>query len=183
MNKKVLSFACMLVLFAAISRLLPHPPNFTPILAMGLFAGAYFNKKFLTILIPLAAMFLADTALHTAYLSGFREFAGFHSALFPIYGIIALIAMIGWSLKDRVSVLNVGVFSLFASILFFILSNLAVWGTSGFYPMDFNGLIACYTAAIPFFGNTLISTLAYSALLFGTFEYFKSTQAKQTSIQ
>lgn len=176
MSKKTLIFASILILFAAFSRLLPHPPNFTPIIAMGLFGGAYFNSRSLSILIPLLAMFLADFALQTGFWLGLREYAGFHSSLLAVYAVIALIAVIGWNLKDKISVPKVGMFALLSSVLFFVVTNFSVWMFSGFYPTNFSGLVACFTAAIPFFGNTLFSTLAYSALLFGSFAYFKSKQ-------
>jgi hypothetical protein len=144
----------VLVAFAAISRFLPHPPNFTPIAAMALFGGSLMNKKYLGFLIPLAAMLVSDF------------FIGFHDTLWSVYLSFALIAGIGILMSNKVKVMNVVAASLASSILFFGLTNFAVYFT---YPSFYNNITECYVAAIPFFHNGLLGDLFYSGVMFGGF--------------
>ena len=149
-----------LILAAALSRLLPHPPNVAPIAAMALAGGVYLDKHW-GVALPLIAMLLSDAII------------GFHGLMPYVYGSFALIAMIGILLKSRASVPTVVAGSLASSVLFFIVTNFGVWAADGgaFYPQSIAGLTECYVAAIPFFRNTLFGDLAYTALLFGAFEF------------
>jgi hypothetical protein len=146
-----------MIVAAAAMRLLPHPANFTPIGALALFAGAHFDDKRWAFVIPLAAMALSDILL------------GFHGQMPVTYGAFAVIVGMGFLLKERKGALRVAGASVGAATFFFVVSNLGVWATDGLYPLTFQGLAACYVAAIPFFQNWLAGTLFYSALLFGGF--------------
>ncbi|MBI2027803.1 MAG: hypothetical protein HYS98_08415 [Deltaproteobacteria bacterium] len=146
------------ILVAALSRLLPHPPNFTPILSMGLFAGAHFENKKGTFIVLLGSMLLSDL------------FLGFHSTLPAIYAILGLITVLGFWLRNKTSITKIVVSSILASAVFFVLSNFAVWAMGSYYPKTWVGIVECYTLAIPFFGNTLASTLLYSAAIFGAYQ-------------
>ena len=157
--------AVLLIVFAALSRFIPHPPNFAPIAAMALFGGVYFEKRF-AFIIPLAAMLVSD------------YFIGFHSAVPFVYGSFILTGIIGIWLKGHKKVGWVLGASLVSSILFFFLTNFGVWLTGG-YPSNFAGLIECYLAAIPFFRTTLFGDLFYVTILFGLYEsvlYFLQTK-------
>lgn len=159
-----------MVLAAAAARLIPHAPNFTPMIALALFGGAYFENKKIAFAIPLAAMVISDLVL-----AMFEGYAFFSSMRLVIYSCFALITAMGFLLRNKVKVLNVTMASVTASVVFFIISNFAVWlGAEGkLYSLDLTGLIACYVAAIPFFSNTIFSALIYSAVLFGSFEAAK----------
>ena len=150
-----------MILVAALIRLLPHPPNFAPIAAMALFGGAYFNKKAFAFVIPLAALFLTDL------------FLGFHNTMWAVYLGFILIVGLGMIMLKKKSVLTVILASVSASVLFFVLTNFAFWATDTLYPTNLTGLAACYTAAIPFFHNTLIGDLFYTGVMFGLFELVK----------
>ena len=140
---------------AAALRLVPHPPNFSPIDAMALFSGAYLGRRWLAFAAPLAAMVLSDSVL------------GFYSGFWVTYLAIALVVLIGSSALSRVSTPRVAGAAIASSILFFLVSNFGTWALSGMYPLTAAGLAACYVAAIPFFQNTLAGDLFYSGLLFG----------------
>ena len=86
-----------------------------------------------------------------------------------IYGSVALIVLIGWAIRTRISVLPVAGAALASSILFFLISNFGTWLLSGMYPLTVSGLAVCYVAAIPFFQNTVAGDLFFSGLLFGGF--------------
>jgi hypothetical protein len=145
------------ILAAAALRLVPHPPNFTPIGAMALFSGAYLGRRSLAFVAPLGAMLLSDAIL------------GFYSGMWVTYLAVALIVLVGWVALSRVSVLRVAGAAVASSILFFLVSNFGTWALSGMYPHTVAGLEACYVAAIPFFQNTLAGDLFYASLLFGGF--------------
>jgi len=146
------------IVAAAALRLVPHPPNFSPIDAMALFSGAYLGRRWLAFAAPLGALVLSDLVL------GF-----FYSGQATVYASVALIAMIGISALQHRSAIRIGLAALASSILFFVLTNLGMWLFSGFYPRTMPGLEACYIAAIPFFQNTVAGDLFYTALLFGGF--------------
>lgn len=156
-NSRVLILFAI-VLLAAATRLLPHPPNFTPIAAMALFGGAYFSDKRMAFILPLLAMILSDI------------FLGFHGLMTFVYICFVLTVYMGFSLRGKVSFLAVTGGAVGSSVLFFIVTNFGVWITGSWYPKSIEGLLMCYAAAVPFFHNTLAGTLVYSAILFGGFE-------------
>ena len=162
----------LFVLLAAFSRLIPHPPNFAPIGAMSLFGAAYFSKKYVALVIPIIAMWLSDLALNNiVYGQYFDHFVWFYQGFYWTYGAFVIIGLSGFFLLKKVKVQTILFGSLSASLLFFILSNFGVWFSGTMYSKDLNGLIACYTAAIPFFKNTVMGDLVYCSILFGVFEF------------
>lgn len=146
-----------LIVLAALSRLLPHPPNFTPVEAIGLFGGAYLADRRLAFLVPLLAMALSDLVL------------GLHGDMPVIYGLIAFNVWLGLRMGPNPRATQIAGNGLVAASVFFVVSNFAVWaGGSGlYYSADLNGLITCYVAALPFFGYSLLSMALYSTLMFG----------------
>jgi hypothetical protein len=145
------------ILLAAALRLVPHPPNFTPIAAMALFGGAMFGRRWLAFVAPLGALLLSDLAL------------GFYPELAVVYLSTGATVAIGWALTKRRTALGVAAAALASSLLFFAVTNLGVWLVMDYYPKTLAGLAACYVAAIPFFQNTRAGDLFFSALLFGGF--------------
>jgi hypothetical protein len=158
MNRQRFLLLTGMVLLAVLSRLIPHPPDFAPIAALALFAGAEFGHKREAFIVPLAAMFLSDLIL------------GLHFLIPLIYGTFALIVGLGFYLRNRQNVWTITGMSVAGATLFFVVSNLGVWALGIFhpiYPMTLAGLLQCYLAAIPFFWNTLLSDLLYAGVLFG----------------
>lgn len=147
---------CM-ILAAAASRLIPHPPNVASITAVALFGGAYLSDKRLAFLVPIAALFLSDLAL------------GLYSHMEVVYGSFAMVVCIGLLLRRRRTPLAIGGATLASSLLFFVVTNLGVWVFGSLYPRTIEGLFACYVAAIPFFQNTLLGDALYTVALFGGF--------------
>jgi len=145
------------IVVAAGFRLVPHPPNFTPIGAMALFSGAYLGRRFVAFAAPLGALLLSDLVL------------GFYHGQATVYFSVALIVMIGMATLSQRTALRVGAAAIASSVLFFVITNFGMWLFSGFYPRTLGGLEACYVAAIPFFQNTLGGDLFYATLMFGGF--------------
>ena len=159
MNKLIV---LAIIICAAFTRLVPHPPNFTPIIAMGLFGGAYLKDSRMAIMFPVLAMLLSDI------------FLGFHSTMVWVYGSLILIALIGTLYKNKITYKSIGLGGAIGSLLFFLITNLGVWLSSSFYPKTFNGLASCYIAGLPFLSNTLISSLLYVSIMFFGYELLKN---------
>jgi len=156
--------AVMLILFAALSRLLPHPMNFAPVTAIALFSGVYLNKKY-AFIIPIIALLISDAII------------GFYPYIYWIYGTILLIALIGLWLKSHVQNISgakkvsyIAGTTLVSSVIFFIVTNFGVWTSGMYYEMSWSGLMQCYAMAIPFFRNTLLGDVVYVGVMFGVYE-------------
>ena len=147
----------LMIFAAAFIRLIPHPPNFAPIAAMALFSGAYFSKKWAAFLVPLAAMFITDLIL------------GFHDTIWAVYLSFALIVVIGMMILKEQKIGNIFFASVISSVSFFIITNFGIWISTSYYAKTGAGLAACYTAAIPFFHQTLLSDLFFVGVLFGLY--------------
>lgn len=146
----------VLILLAAASRLLPHPPNFAPVAAIGLFAGAMFDRR-AAWLVPFAAVLLSDAVI------------GFYHpvSMFWNYAGLAACMLLGSSILGAARSLPRFAGATVASTLaFFALSNFGMWA-SGYYPRTAAGLLECYVAALPFLRNTFASDVLYTTALFG----------------
>jgi len=165
------SVMTLMILLAAMSRLLPHPPNFAPIGGMALFGAAYFSKRFWAFLVPIVSMWLSDLVLNNVvYAQYFDRFVWLYDGALFTYGAFAIIVCFGMFALKKIRLPNIIASAFGASVIFFIVSNFGVWFSGTMYSKDFAGLMTCYTAGIPFFKNTIASDLIYSALLFGAFE-------------
>lgn len=154
------SFPIGLVLLAAASRLLPHPPNVAPIAAIALLGGAALPFPW-SFGIPLAAMALADVFLGFDHLS----------ITAAVYGSFGLTVLLGRWVGMRPNPWRVLGGALAASTLFYLVTNAAVWWFSGLYPRSLDGLILSYLFALPFFRHTLLGDLAYTTTLFFSFQH------------
>lgn len=145
---------------APLVRYLPHIPNFAPIAAIALFGGVYLNKKY-ALIVPIVAMLIAD------------YFIGFYNPyiLISVYGSFLLIGLIGLWLRNHKTLPNILGGSLAGSIVFFLLTNFAVWAVPhGWYPHTIQGLVNCFVLALPFFRNTIAGDLFYVGAFFGLME-------------
>ena len=150
-----------IVLTAALFRLLPHWPNMTPIAALALFGAATFERKWLGLAAPLAAMVLSDALI------------GFHGGMGAVYVSFGLTWLLGLWLLRKPTAARIATASVASSLLFFLITNFAVWYGSSFYPQTWAGLMSCYVAGLAFYDGTsfalngLIGDLLFSGLLFG----------------
>lgn len=166
MTNKIFSprfiFITTAILVAAISRLFPHIPNFTPIAAMALFGSVYMTDKRLAFVVPLIAMLISDIGLEI--ISGW----GFHNTLIYVYISFALTSLIGLMVRNKVSVISITTASIISSVLFFIITNFGVWAAGGFQ-LGLAGLTTTYALGIPWFAPTLLGDLFFNGVLFGAF--------------
>ncbi|MDR1739330.1 MAG: hypothetical protein LBR45_01045 [Bacteroidales bacterium] len=161
-----------IILLAALSRLIPHPINFAPIGGMALFGAAYYSKRYWAFIIPIVSMWISDLFINNIIFGQYFEgFVWFYSGSLFTYGAFALIVLFGMFSLKKVGIGSVVGSAIAASVIFFAVSNFGVWFSGTMYPKSLEGLMACYTAGIPFFKNTLAGDLVYSAIMFGAFEW------------
>jgi hypothetical protein len=179
-NKKTSIFIISgLILVAALSRLLPHAPNFTPVGATALFGAAYFTEKYWALIIPFIALWVSDLILNNiVYAEYYEGFVWFTSGFAWIIGAFALITLFGMGFLKKIKPMNLLASSLVASALFFLITNFGVWMSGVMYPKTGAGLMATYAAGVPFFWNTLAGDLFYVSVLFGVYEFVKSYRSK-----
>jgi len=149
-------FPISLIIILAFARLIPHPPNFTPIIAVAIISGYFFKNFNLSVLILLTAMLISDL------------FIGFYENIIFVYVSLILITFIFHKISSKIKFKNLFIYGFAGSVIFFLVSNFGVWalGSPGVndiaYDKSLSGLIQCYILAIPFFGNTFMSTLIFS---------------------
>lgn len=165
-NKNRDTILVLLLLIAALTRLLPHPDNFTPLGAIALFGGTFIANKRMAIVIPVTVMFLSDILLQILYGTGF------HSTMVFVYGALVLIATLGFWLRKRVQRQTIMVSSLVGSVLFFFVTNFGMWLT-GYYGFGENSLWNCFIAGIPFFRGTIMGDLFFNLALFGSYSIIR----------
>ncbi len=163
-NKQIVSgniaiIAVLLILLGVSSRIFPHPANFAPIAAIALFGGLYLSKR-MAFILPMAAMFVSDI------------FIGFYSwkMMIAVYVSFLFVVGIGMIVKQHKTLGTVLTGTLLGSVLFFLITNGAVWAFGTMYPHSFAGLMQSYLMGIPFFKNTLLGDLFYTGVLVGSME-------------
>ena len=187
LNKSVLISFGLLILAASLYRAWPDRPyGFAPQMAMALFGGAVIKDKRLAFLLPLISMLISDVFYQLLYINGLTEIKGFYEGQWLNYILIAGLTVFGFLLK-KISALRVLAFSLSGSVIFFLLSNFAVWAGGGGFgrPKTFEGLIMCYNDGLAFlrdyglvngfYGNLFIGDLFFCTILFGSFALISRT--------
>lgn len=182
MKQKHLVLGVVFIAVAAIARLLPHPSNFSPVGSMALFGGAVFAIKYLKYLIPIAALYLSDFVLNnTLYRQWYPNHEGtvfFTDDMMWVYAAFLLAVVIGHFVIKKITVGNVILGAVLFTIGFFVISNFGSWMSGIMYPKTFSGLIACYTAGVPFIKFSLAGNLFYSAVLFGGYAFLTQRDLK-----
>ncbi len=156
-----------LIIIAALTRIFSlNMPNFTPMLALGLIGGLFLPgyKKYI---VPIGAWLLSDLVIEGLYQMGMWQHGGIHSGMWFIYLTFAIIILFSELVLKKASFTRILVGSVGASLIFFVLTNFYVWLASGIYPHTLQGLLLAYEAALPFFKNTLLSTVLYSSIMYG----------------
>ncbi len=162
-----------LIVIAALTRVLPHPPNFSPVEAVALFGGAYFASRQWALIVPLAGMLISDLVLASINGGSYASWFG-TAGMALVYLCVALGVFLGYGLRGKVTGARVLGYSLLSSVLFFAVTNFGVWAFGAMYAKTPAGLVAAYVAGIPFFQWTVLGTLFYSAVLFGGFARLRS---------
>ena len=161
----------IIILLAAFTRIMPHPPNFSPMAAIGLFGAAHFAKKWQAFFIPLTGIWVSDLVINNyVYSSSSSNFVWFYSGFYWQYISYILIIFTGLFIFNRgISLTKTAGGMISSSGIFFFVSNFGVWAGGTMYPKNFSGLITCYAAGVPFIHNTIISDVLFTTVLFGTY--------------
>lgn len=176
MKLRLLSLS-IIVLGAALFRLVPHWPNFTPIAAIALFGAAHFERKWLGLAVPLAAMFLSDAII------------GFHGSMGAVYAAFGMTWLLGLYALRKPTAARIAGTALASSVLFFLVTNFDVWFGSTFYPQTLAGLVGCYVAGLAFYNgqsfflNGVAGDLFFSGLLFGGYALLQQRFAGLRTVQ
>jgi uncharacterized protein DUF6580 len=155
------------------SRLIPHYPNFTAVGAITLLGAAFTNRRSIAVILPFMVMLISDMILNNLYFANkypedYTQFIFLHRGALWSYAALGLIVIYGYTLfRNGVDLSKVLFGSLGASVIFFLFSNFGVWASTPFYPVNFSGLMMCFTAGLPFFLNQVLGDLFYSVVLFG----------------
>jgi len=155
----------VLIVLGVVGRLLPHPPNFTPMAAIALFAGFIFLKRYMAVIAVVVTMLLTDYFAF-GYLSA-EWFAS--KSMWVVYLALLFPVVFKNFLQKKLGLFRVAGAALASSTVFFIATNFAVWAFSPMYEKTLEGLVLCYTMAIPFFQNTVAGDLIWSGVIFGTY--------------
>ena len=154
MKKNILPIGLILIL--TLSRIIPHPLNFTPIIAVAIMSGYFFKNVYLSSSILIISMVISDI------------FLGFYENMIFVYLSLILISFLFYKISKKINFKNLFLYSFLGSVIFFVVSNFGVWalGSPSLsnipYERNLSGLIECYVMAIPFFHNTFLSTLVFS---------------------
>lgn len=165
-------FTIVTIIFAAaFSRVVPHLPNFSPLGAIALFGAAYLTRRYLALVVPLAATWLSDLFLNNVtYAQPGQGFVWAYPGFYWQYLAYAAIVLLGFTLfRGGVTLLRTVFSALGAGAVFFVVSNFGVWASGALYPHTLHGLLACYAAALPFYQGTLAGDAVFVSLLFGGF--------------
>ncbi len=167
-----------LIFAAAASRLMPHPPNVTPITAMCLFGGALLGFRLISVIVSFASLYLSDLLLNNTVLSiYYPESTGiiwWADYMYWTYAGFAAIVLIGSLLKRNPSIGKMILVSLLATGVFYALTSFGTWASGIIYPVTGEGLIASFTAGIPFLRNSMMGNVAFTLIIFSAYKWITS---------
>ena len=181
LNKTFLFSLIALVAVAALYRILPNRPfGFAPQIAIGLFAGSIIKDRKYAFALPILSMFISDALYQVLYSAGLSSIKGFYGGQLTNYILFAGLTVMGFFINHK-KVWQIGLGALAAPTAYFLVSNLLVWiGGGGLgYPKTIDGLMACYTAAIPFYTGSIYATVVFCTMFFGGYALLTT---KETNI-
>jgi hypothetical protein len=180
-SKNIVWSFILLVIIAALYRIIPgRPYGFAPQWAMAVFAGAVIKDKKWAFIIPVLSMFVSDLLYQVLYMGGLSSMPGFYEGQWQNYLLFALLVFVGFAIK-KLNLIQIALASFTAPTIYFIVSNFLVWASNGSTrgldrPKTFDGLMLCYTDGIPFYRMSIVATLVFSAILFGSYFFIRNYQ-------
>jgi len=163
--------ALALVLLIVLSRMAPHPPNFTAVGAVAIFSGAFFRNRWASF-VPFAGMIISDLFL--------PHYAIMHRLI--VYVAFGLTFGIGYLIRKHYKLSTSVGAALASSTIFFLVTNCVFLYTAGWgpvmYPHTIQGQVLSYTYALPFFKWSLLGDLAYSVAFFAAYRTLTSASLR-----
>jgi len=173
--KKNLLLAIAMLVIVFLGRVMPHPFNFTPVIAITLMSSYVFKNKYMSLGLPLLAFWLSDLFINNIVYAGYySNFTFVSTGMIWTYGSILLVGLLGSSLFKKLSSGRVALASISGSTIFYLVSNFGAWIASPMYAKSIAGLLLCYSLALPFYGSSLAGDLIYSTLFFGAYHLVTS---------
>ncbi|TBR20162.1 MAG: hypothetical protein EPO57_01150 [Chitinophagaceae bacterium] len=174
-HKSTLLVFALLIIVSALYRVWDgRPMGFAPQIAMALFAGSVIKNKKWAFLFPVLSMLISDALYQILYSQGLTTIKGFYGGQWENYLLIAGLTIIGFFIKGN-KFSHIGIGAVAGSVIYFIVSNFLVWISGGLdinnlpYQRSIDGLVICFTVALPFFKWSLLSTFIFSGLFFGSY--------------
>ena len=173
-SKNLVWLFLLLIIIAAVYRIIPgRPYGFAPQWAMAIFAGAVIRDKKWAFIIPVLSMFISDLFYQILYMSGAGSLPGFYEGQWQNYILFALLTFVGMAVK-KINVTQIAIASVVAPTLYFLASNFLLWASNGATrgldrPKTLNGLLLCYSDGVPFYRTSILATLVFSGILFGSY--------------
>lgn len=187
-SKNIVWSFILLVIVAALYRIIPGRPfGFAPQWAMAIYAGAVIKDKKWAFIMPVLSMFVSDLFYQVLYMGGVSELPGFYEGQWQNYLLFTLLVFVGLAIR-KLNIFQIVAASVTAPTLYFLVSNFLVWASNGTTrglnrPRDFNGLMLCYADGIPFYKMSILATLVFSAILFGSFIFARNYQMTAREIK
>jgi hypothetical protein len=180
-SKNIVWSFILLVIIAAVYRVIPGRPfGFAPQWAMAVFAGAVIKDRKWAFIIPVLSMFVSDLFYQALYLGGITNMQGFYEGQWQNYLLFTLLVFVGMAVK-KLNVVQITSASFAAPTLYFLASNFLVWASNGTTrgldrPKTLEGLMLCYSDGIPFYKMSILATLVFSLILFGSYFFIRNFQ-------
>jgi hypothetical protein len=187
-SKNIFWSFIILVIVAALYRIIPGRPfGFAPQWAMAIYAGAVIKDKKWAFVMPVLSMFVSDMLYQALYMGKLSDMPGFYEGQWQNYLLFTLLVFVGMVIKN-LKLFQIVIASVAAPTLYFLVSNFLVWASNGATrglnrPKNLNGLLLCYTDGIPFYKMSILATLVFSAILFGSFILVRNYQTKAREIK
>jgi hypothetical protein len=187
-SKNIVWSFILLIVVSALYRIIPGRPfGFAPQWAMAIYAGAVIKDKKWVFIMPVLSMFISDLFYQVLYMGGISDIPGFYEGQWQNYLLFTLLVFVGLAIK-KLNIVQIGVASVAAPTLYFLASNFLVWAGNGTNrglnrPRDLNGLMLCYADGIPFYKMSILATLVFSAILFGSFIFARNYQMTAREIK
>jgi hypothetical protein len=167
LNKTTIWYLVILIVVAAVYRITPlREYGFAPHIAMALFGGAVIKDRKWAFALPLFSMFVSDLLYEVLYQNGLSSMKGLYSGQWLNYLALASVVVVGFFMR-KISPVNIFVYSLIAPTWFFLVSNFTVWAGSKTIAQTWEGLMQTYTLGIPFYRQSILATILFSAVFFG----------------
>jgi hypothetical protein len=161
-NNKQMALCFGIFLSLAATRFIPHPPNFTSLIALSFYVPVFLGLRF----IPIVIISFAVTDL----------VIGYHSGTHWTWGSVLLIGLSSQFFTKNTLIRLTG--AICGALIFFMITNFGVW-SSGMYGYTLQGLYTCFILAIPFFGYSIVSTLIFSSLIEIFYKLYQTKLVKQ----
>jgi hypothetical protein len=187
-SKNIVWSFILLVIVAALYRIIPGRPfGFAPQWAMAIYAGAVIKDKKWAFIMPVLSMFVSDLFYQVLFIGGISDMPGFYEGQWQNYLLFTLLVFVGLAIR-KLNIFQIVAASVTAPTLYFLVSNFLVWASNGATrglnrPRDFNGLMLCYADGIPFYKMSILATLVFSAILFGSFIFARNYQMTAREIK